>query len=126
MPDNFVKEKIIRGIPVSQGFAIETVIKKSSDLSYSKYNIPTHEVNNEISRLDNAVKNSVLDLGKIIKIKDHKNDIYREMKFVGGEHLHNIVVILSYRCKKKIKSDLINAEFAVIEELNKHSKIFKK
>ena len=28
--------------------------------------------------------------------------------------------------KKKIKSDLINAEFAIIEELNKHSKIFKK
>ena len=28
--------------------------------------------------------------------------------------------------KKRIHSDLINAEFAIIEELNKHSKIFKK
>ena len=68
LPDNFVKEKIIRGIPVSQGFAIgNCAIKKSSDLSYSKYNIPIHEINNEIRRLDNAVKSSVLDLGKIIK-----------------------------------------------------------
>ena len=38
---------------------------------------------NEIKRLDKAVKNSVSDLGKIIKkIKDHKNDIYGEMKFM--------------------------------------------
>ena len=52
LPDNFVKEKIIRGIPVSHGFAIgNCAIKKSSDLSYSKYNIPTHEVNNEIRGL---------------------------------------------------------------------------
>ncbi len=129
LPDNFVKEKIIKGIPVSQGFAIgNCAIKKSSDLSYSKYNIPTHEVNNEIRRLDNAVKSSVLDLGKIIKkIKDHKNDIYREMKFMLEA---NISIISSSSlvtdAKKKIKSDLINAEFAVIEELNKHSKIFKK
>ena len=28
--------------------------------------------------------------------------------------------------KKKKKSDLINAEFAIIEELNKHSKNFQK
>ena len=28
--------------------------------------------------------------------------------------------------QKRIHSDLINAEFAIIEELNKHSKIFKK
>ena len=28
--------------------------------------------------------------------------------------------------KKRIKSDLINAELAITEELNKHSKIFKK
>ena len=28
--------------------------------------------------------------------------------------------------QKKIESDLINAEFAIIEEMNRHSKIFKK
>ena len=129
LPDNFLKEKIIRGIPVSQGFAIgNCAYQKSSDFSYSKYNIPTHEINNEIRRLDNAVKSSVLDLGKIIKkIKDHKNDIYREMKFMLEA---NISIISSSSlvtdAKKKIKSDLINAEFAIIEELNKHSKIFKK
>ena len=32
----------------------------------------------------------------------------------------------SFDLKKRIHSDLINAEFAIIEELNKHSKIFKK
>ena len=47
LPDNFLKEKIIRGIPVSQGFAIGNCAIKSSDLSYSKYNIP-HMINNEI------------------------------------------------------------------------------
>jgi len=109
-------------------FQLLITIKKSSDLSYSKYNIPTLEVKNEIKRLDKAVKNSVSDLGKIIKkIKDHKNDIYGEMKFMLEA---NISIISSSSlvsdAKKRIHSDLINAEFAIIEELNKHSKIFKK
>ena len=129
LPGNFIKEKIFKGIAVSHGFVIgNCAIKKSSDLSYSKYNIPTSEVKNEIKRLDKAVKNSVSDLGKIIKrIKDHKNDIYREMKFMLEA---NISIISSSSlvsdAKKRINSDLINAEFAIIEELNKHSKIFKK
>jgi phosphocarrier protein len=110
LPDNFVKEKIIKGIPVSQGFAIgNCAIKKSSDLSYSKYNIPTHEVNNEIRRLDNAVKSSVLDLGKIIKkIKDHKNDIYREMKFMLEANISIISsssLVTDAKKKNKIRLD---------------------
>ena len=129
LPGNLIKEKIFKGIAVSHGFVIgNCAIKKSSDLSYSKYNIPTSEVKNEIKRLDKAVKNSVSDLGKIIKkIKDHKNDIYGEMKFMLEA---NISIISSSSlvsdAKKRIGSDLINAEFAIIEELNKHSKIFKK
>ena len=129
LPGNFIKEKIFKGIAVSHGFVIgNCAIKKSSDLSYSKYNIPTSEVKNEIKRLDKAVKNSVSDLGKIIKkIKDHKSDIYGEMKFMLEA---NISIISSSSlvsdAKKRIDSDLINAEFAIIEELNKHSKIFKK
>jgi phosphotransferase system enzyme I (PtsI) len=129
LPGNLIKEKIFRGIAVSHGFVIgNCAIKKSSDLSYSKYNIPTSEVTNEVKRLDKAVKNSVSDLGKIIKkIKDHKNDIYGEMKFMLEA---NISIISSSSlvsdAKKRIHSDLINAEFAIIEELNKHSKIFKK
>ncbi len=129
LPGNLIKEKIFKGIAVSHGFAIgNCAIKKSSDLSYSKYNIPTSEITNEVKRLDKAVKNSVSDLGKIIKkIKDHKNDIYGEMKFMLEA---NISIISSSSlvsdAKKRIHSDLINAEFAIIEELNKHSKIFKK
>ncbi len=129
LPGNLVKEKIFKGIAVSHGFVIgNCAIKKSSDLSYSKYNIPISEVKNEIKRLDKAVKNSVSDLGKIIKkIKDHKSDIYGEMKFMLEA---NISIISSSSlvsdAKKRIDSDLINAEFAIIEELNKHSKIFKK
>ena len=129
LPGNLIKEKVFKGIAVSHGFVIgNCAIKKSSDLSYSKYNIPTSEVKNEIKRLDKAVKNSVSDLGKIIKkIKDHKNDIYGEMKFMLEA---NISIISSSSlvsdAKKRINSDLINAEFAIIEELNKHSKIFKK
>ena len=129
LPGNLIKEKIYKGIAVSHGFVIgNCAIKKSSDLSYSKYNIPTSEVTNEVKRLDKAVKNSVSDIGKIIKkIKDHKNDIYGEMKFM----LEAIISIISSSslvsdAKKRIHSDLINAEFAIIEELNKHSKIFKK
>ena len=129
LPGNLIKEKIFKGIAVSHGFVIgNCAIKKSSDLSYSKYNIPTSEVPSEIKRLDKAVKNSVSDLGKIIKkIKDHKSDIYGEMKFMLEA---NISIISSSSlvsdAKKRIHSDLINAEFAIIEELNKHSKIFKK
>ena len=129
LPGNLIKEKIFKGIAVSHGFVIgNCAIKKSSDLSYSKYNIPTSEVKNEIKRLEKAVKNSVSDLGKIIKkIKDHRNDIYGEMKFMLEA---NISIISSSSlvsdAKKRIHSELINAELAIIEELNKHSKIFKK
>ena len=129
LPDNLVKEKFFKGIAVSHGFAIgNCAIKKSSNLSISKYNIPIHEVKNEIMRLDLAVKKTVTDLEKIIKkIKTNKSDIYKEMKFMLEA---NISIISSSSlvtdAKKKIKSDLINGEFAIIEELNKHSKIFKK
>ena len=97
-------------------------------MSYSKYNIPTLEVNNEILRLNKAVSKSINDLNLIIKrIKDYKNDIYEEMKFMLEA---NISIIKSSSlvkdAKKRIESDLINAEFAIIEEMNKHSKIFKK
>ena len=50
---------------------------------YSKYNIPIHEIKKEHKRLDLAVKKSLDDLSKIIeKIKDSRNDIYKEMKFM--------------------------------------------
>ena len=62
---NLIKEKF-KGIAVSHGFVIgNCAIKKSSDLSYSKYNIPTSEVTNEIKKIRKAVKNSVSDLGKL-------------------------------------------------------------
>ena len=42
LPGNLIKEKIFKGIAVSHGFVIgNCAIKKSSDLSYSKYNIPS-------------------------------------------------------------------------------------
>ena len=124
-----LKKKRYRGIAVSYGFAIgNCAIAKNTDLSYSKYNIPTLEVNNEILRLNKAVSKSINDLNLIIKrIKDYKNDIYEEMKFMLEA---NISIIKSSSlvkdAKKRIESDLINAEFAIIEEMNRHSKIFKK
>ena len=129
LSENLIEEKRYRGIAVSYGFAIgNCAIAKNTDLSYSKYNIPTLEVNNEILRLNKAVSKSINDLNLIIKrIKDYKNDIYEEMKFMLEA---NISIIKSSSlvkdAKKRIESDLINAEFAIIEEMNRHSKIFKK
>jgi len=67
-------------------------------------------------------------LSKIIqKIKGSRNDIYQEMKFMLQAN-KSIITSSSFikDSKKRIETDLINAEFAIIEELNKHSKIFKK
>ena len=93
-----------------------------------EYNIPITLVEKELLRLERAVKVSILDIKKIIKkINLQKNDIYKEMKFMLEA---NISIIRSSSlikdAKKRIREDLINAEFAINEELNKHFKIFKK
>ncbi len=126
---NNPKEKIYKGIGVSYGYAIgNCLIKQSTDIPYSKYNIPIIQVKKEIIRLEKAVKNSSADIIKIIKkIKNSKNDIYKEMKFMLEANMSIIQSSsLITDAKKRIKSDLINAELAITEELNKHSKIFKK
>ncbi len=129
LSENINKEIIFRGIGVSSGYAIgNCLVKQKSNISHSRYNIPISLVKKEIIRLEKAVKASILDIKKIIKkTTNQKNDIYKEMKFM----LEANISIIRYSslikdAKKRIKEDLINAEFAVNEELNKHSKIFKK
>ena len=57
LSENIKKEKVIKGIGVSLGFAIgNCVLKKTSTLSHAEYNIPISNVKKEISRLDKAVK----------------------------------------------------------------------
>ena len=129
LSDNIIKEESFKGIPVSQGYAIgNCFVMEGSDITYSKYNIPIYEIKKEHNRLDLAVKKSLDDLSKIIeKIKDSRNDIYKEMKFMLQANKSIITSSsLVKDSKKRIEIDLINAEFAIIEELNKHSKIFKK
>ena len=129
LSDNIIKEESFKGIPVSHGYAIgNCFVMEGSDITYSKYNIPIYEIKKEHNRLDLAVKKSLDDLSKIIeKIKDSRNDIYKEMKFMLQANKSIITSSsLVKDSKKRIEIDLINAEFAIIEELNKHSKIFKK
>ena len=77
--------------------------------------------------MDKAVKKTILDFKKIIKkIHFTKNDVYEEMKLILEA---NISLLSSSSfikdAKKRIINDLINAEFAINEELNKQFKIFK-
>ncbi len=129
LSENINKEMIFKGIGVSAGYAIgNCLIKQKSIISHSRYNIPTSMVEKEILRLEKAVKTSIQDIKKIIKkITTNKSDIYKEMKFMLEA---NISITRSSSlmkdAKKRIKDDLINAEYAVNEELNKQSKIFKK
>ena len=129
LSDNIIKEVSFKGIPVSSGYAIgDCFVMEGNDFTYSKYNIPIYEIKKEHKRLDLAVKKSLDDLSKIIeKIKGSRNDIYKEMKFMLQANKSIITSSsLIKDSKKRIETDLINAEFAIIEELNKHSKIFKK
>jgi phosphotransferase system enzyme I (PtsI) len=129
LSENINSEKVFKGIGVSSGYAIgNCLIKQKSTLSYSRYNIPISEVDKEIIRLERAIRRSILDLKKIIKkISDSKNDVYKEMKFMLEA---NVSIIRSSSlikdAKKRIRKDLINAEYAISEELSKHSKIFKR
>ena len=129
LSENINKEIIFKGIAVSGGYAIgNCLIKQKINLSHSKYNISISSIDKELLRLEKAVKLTILDIRKIIKkIITHKSDIYKEMKFMLEA---NISIIRSSSlmkdAKKRIKDDLINAEFAVNEELNKQSKIFTK
>ena len=129
LSDNIIKEVSFKGIPVSSGYAIgDCFVMEGNDITYSKYNIPIYEIKKEHKKLDLAVKKSLEDLSKIIeKIKGSRNDIYKEMKFMLQANKSIITSSsLIKDSKKRIETDLINAEFAIIEELNKHSKIFKK
>ncbi|MBD22298.1 MAG: phosphoenolpyruvate--protein phosphotransferase [Alphaproteobacteria bacterium] len=129
LSDNIIREVSFKGIPVSNGYAIgNCFVVEGNDITYSKYNIPIYEIKKEHKRLDLAVKKSLDDLSKIIeKIKGSRNDIYKEMKFMLQANKSIITSSsLIKDSKKRIQTDLINAEFAIIEELNKHSKIFKK
>ncbi len=129
LSENINKEMVFKGIGVSGGYAIGNCsIKRRTTLSNLEYNIPITLVDKELLRLERAVKVSILDIKKIIKkINLQKNDIYKEMKFMLEA---NISIIRSSSlikdAKKRIREDLINAEFAINEELNKHFKIFKK
>ncbi len=129
LSDNITKEESFTGIPVSHGYVIgNCFVMEGSDITYSKYNIAIYEIKKEHKRLDLAVKKALDDLSKIIqKIKGSRNDIYQEMKFMLQAN-KSIITSSSFikDSKKRIETDLINAEFAIIEELNKHSKIFKK
>ena len=129
LSDNIIKEESFKGIPVSNGYAIgNCFVMEGNDITYSKYNIPIYEIKKEHKRLDAAVNKALNDLSKIIeKIKGSRNDIYKEMKFMLQANKSIITSSsLIKDSKKRIQTDLINAEFAIIEELNKHSKIFKK
>ena len=129
LSENIYKEEIFRGIPVSFGFVIgNCLVMEGSDISYSKYNIPIYGIKKEKKRLDIAVEKSIDDISKIIeKIKGSRNDIYKEMKFML-EANKSIITSSSLvkDAKKRIELDLVNAEYGILEELNKHAKIFKK
>ena len=129
LSENINKEEIFRGIPVSFGFVIgNSFVMEGSDISYSKYNIPIYAIKNEKKRLDIAVEKSIEDISKIIeKIKGSRNDIYKEMKFMLEANKSIITSSSLVRdAKKRIELDLVNAEYGILEELNKHAKIFKK
>ena len=68
--------------------------------------------------MDKAVK-TILDLRKLLKNSFTKNDVYEEMKLILEA---NISLLSSSSfikdAKKRIINDLINAEFAINEELN--------
>ncbi len=129
LSENIRKEKIIKGIGVSSGYAIgNCVLKKTLNLSHSEYNISISNVKNELIRLDKAVKKTILDFKKIInKIQSTKNDVYEEMKLVLEANIYLLSSSSFIKdAKKRISNDLINAEFAINEELNKQFKIFNK
>ena len=94
----------------------------------NEYNISISNVKNELIRLDKAVKKTILDFKKIInKIQSTKNDVYEEMKLVLEANIYLLSSSSFIKdAKKRISNDLINAEFAINEELNKQFKIFNK
>ena len=63
LSENINREMIFKGIGASGGYAIgNCLIKQKSIISHSRYNIPTSMVAKEISRLEKAVKASILDI----------------------------------------------------------------
>ncbi len=124
-----LKEKIFKGIGVSSGVFIgECFLKESVGMVFSHYKISKDDIKKEIKRFDGAVKNSILELNKLIKSIQSKNSSgNNEMKFILEAHVLMLrSSSLVNDARKNIKKKLINAEWSIVEEHKKHEEQYKK
>ena len=124
-----LKEKVHRGIGVSSGVAIGICsLREKIGFEFLKYNINKAEVDLETKRFNQAVKLSIKELQLLIKKKKTEDYLGQdEMKFILQAHVSilNSSSLVS-DSRKKIEKNLINAEAAITEELQKYASIFKK
>lgn len=124
-----VKEKIYSGIGVSPGFAIGVCsVFESVGLNTQMYSIPQKKIEQELNRFDKAVKLSIKDLRKLIqKSSSKKISGENEIGLILEAHISMLKSSsLVNEARKRISKNLINAEYAISEELKKHDLAFKK
>ena len=124
---SYKKEKIFRGIGVSQGVAIgQCYLTENNELQFRKYSIEKKDMKKELARFDIAVKSSILQLRKLIlKSKDKSFSKNNEMSFILEAHISMLSSSsLVKDARKQISHKKINAESAIVSELRKHETIF--
>ena len=122
------KEKVYTGIGVSPGVAIgNCFLSEKKKTEYRKYPIKKQELKRELDRFDKAVKDSIEELKHIIKVNNKKTlSKNNEMSFILEAHIQMLKSSsLVKDSRRRIQKQLINAEYAIEEELSKHALIFK-
>ena len=128
-PQNLLKEKIYKGIGVSPGFFIGLcTIKENIGYSFARYKITPQDVKKELARFNIAVNKSIEELKILIKKSDSEEYLgQNEMSFILKAHVLMLnSSSLVKQSRLRIKNDLVNAELAISEELDKHEKVFSK
>ena len=122
------KEKRYVGIGVSPGVFIgECIINEVTGVGFSRYRINEKDIKNEILRFNKAVHKSILDLRKLIKSTDRKeNSENNEMKFILEAHVLMLnSSSLVKQSRLNIEKNLVNAESAIVDELVRHEDHYK-
>jgi len=123
-----LKERVFNGIGVSPGVMIgECYYKEKVGLDFSRYKITKKGILPEVKRLEKAVNESIDQLKKlIIKGKGKEHAGYIEMNFILEAHISMLdSSSLVKNTKRTISENLINAESAISEELQKYENTFK-
>ena len=120
------EQKIIKGNSISFGYALGKVFVYKDVLTRNLYfySIERKDVEKELKRINDAFKQVLVDVKKLEEnVKDELGKEQSDIFKVHGEILKDKTLLKEI--EKELKSELVNAEYAVINVFRKWANKFK-